>query len=223
MTGTLARGNGDDGVQIRSRNNTSAAPCRPPERVSGNVNRGLAFFTSAGTADANMVRNNYIGVDSTGTGRWEMRYGVSAYNVSNSKFLDNVISANGSYGVWFRTSTATGNTVQGNLDRHGRRRHARSGERGRRRPARIAGEQQHDRRHGPGQGNTIAYNARAGVNVAAKPGSRSAATRSTPTPAWASTSATTARRPATGTRSGGQPNAGMDAPVFTRPRCPPAR
>jgi hypothetical protein len=117
VTGTIELGNGDDGIQVRSSNNVIGG-ASPASRnlMSGNANRGLAFFTFSGTADNNRVENNYIGVDATGTQAiGNAAQGISAYNVSNSLIRDNVISGNAAEGIWFRTLTSTGNTVQGNL------------------------------------------------------------------------------------------------------------
>ena len=77
--------------------------------ISGNLNRGLNFFTSSGTADNNLVQNNYIGVDATGTRPWATRpRGSSATTSRTRPSSSNVISANGSSGIWFRTSTGDG-------------------------------------------------------------------------------------------------------------------
>jgi streptogramin lyase len=116
VTGTIALGNGDDGLQVRSNNNLIGGSAPAARNISsGNLNRGINLFAGSGTVNNNVVENNYLGVDATGArALGNAAEGIVGYNLASSSILDNVISGNASAGVWFRTATSTGNTVQGN-------------------------------------------------------------------------------------------------------------
>ena len=121
VTGTLALGNADDGVQISGgASGNTIGGTTPGERnvISGNGSNGVRI--ALGITTGNQVQGNYIGTDKTGT--------FDLGNASNGVLIDdgatnnaiggvvagarNVISGNGGDGV--RIFGASGNQVQGN-------------------------------------------------------------------------------------------------------------
>jgi parallel beta-helix repeat protein/predicted outer membrane repeat protein len=117
VTGTVARGNGDTGIQIRGNGNTvGGTTAKTRNVISGGNNRGVAMF-GFGTLTANVIENNYIGVDSTGTASLgNQSAGIQLYNSDSAIVRNNVISGNAGPGLWFRNSAGnTDNIVQDNL------------------------------------------------------------------------------------------------------------
>ncbi len=169
ITGTIALGNGDDGLQVRSSNNLiGGADPAARNLISGNSSRGINFFTASGTADNNTVQNNYIGVDATGSQAvGNAMAGIQGYNLANSSIAGNLISGNSGHGIWLRTSTTTGNTIQSNLigaNAAGSGAIANGSD-----GILLEGNANSNLIGGinVGAGNTIAYNAGRGVNVVA--------------------------------------------------------
>ena len=131
--GTAANGtdrlaNAVDGVAIWGASNNTIGGTTAAARnvISGNGADGVYIDTSQGqgTATGNVVAGNYIGTDASGTmALANTDYGVVILDASGSTIggttaaTRNVISGNGSYGVFIGTSqqgTATGNVVAGN-------------------------------------------------------------------------------------------------------------
>lgn len=102
-TGSLALGNGADGVQLQSPGNLVEG-----NLISGNGRLGAGCYFAGG----NVVRDNLIGTDASGT----LRLGNAAdgiFLISPGNHVENnLISANGGGGVWM--STAPSNTLAGN-------------------------------------------------------------------------------------------------------------
>jgi hypothetical protein len=126
--GTVAVGNGNDGVLVGGSCNVIGIPGGAPgvacgNLISGNGNAGVEIVSGA----SDYVSNNYIGTDVTG----EENLGNRVYGVVISQGTDNVIggtdssyrniiSGNGrtqnsaaDFGVYF-TAGASGNTLEGN-------------------------------------------------------------------------------------------------------------
>ena len=122
VAGTAALGNSDDGVQISSADTNTIGGTTAAARnvISGNGFRGVMITGTAATG--NVVQGNFIGTDAAGTG--------DLGNGTRGVFMDiapsntiggtsagewNVISGNGSHGIFIFGSTATGNVVKGNF------------------------------------------------------------------------------------------------------------
>ena len=119
--GTLDRGNGLYGLRITaSPNNTIGGTTAGLRNViSGNDQGGIVV--SAATATGNQVQGNYIGTTASGTAALKNGYyGIMLSNAPANTIggtaagAGNVISANGSSGIYVAGSAASGNQVQGN-------------------------------------------------------------------------------------------------------------
>ena len=119
--GTLDRGNGLYGLRITaSPNNTIGGTTADLRNViSGNDQGGIVV--SAATATGNQVQGNYIGTTASGTAALKNGYyGIMLSNAPANTIggaaagAGNVISANGSSGIYVAGSAASGNQVQGN-------------------------------------------------------------------------------------------------------------
>jgi hypothetical protein len=118
VTGTLDRGNGGDGIDVQSNNNTIGGTTSAVRNIiSGNTDDGIDLDTASGS----IIQGNYIGTDVTGT--------IAIGNNSDGILIDgsssntiggtspgarNVIAGNGSNGINFASAGSTSNTVQGN-------------------------------------------------------------------------------------------------------------
>ena len=122
-TGTVAEGNGADGVYIANGaspgtgnfnligGNTPAAR----NLISGNIRNGMTFDQTTGS----MVYGNYIGTNAAGTGALGNHGAGIGIFVGGGQFIiggagsyGNLISGNGTNGIQFQSSS---NTIQGNL------------------------------------------------------------------------------------------------------------
>jgi len=127
-TGTLDRGNGNDGIFIfnNSQFNTIGGTT-PAARnlISGNDRIGILIFGS--NVSNNFVQGNFIGTNAAGTGPLDNSHqGIEVGNSPNNTIggtvlgARNVVSSNGSVsadsdGINIYGATATGNLVQGNF------------------------------------------------------------------------------------------------------------
>ena len=124
--GTAALANKNDGVLIESSGNTVGAAVQGDGNViSGNSGYGLVF--SVAGAAGNLVLGNRIGTNAAGTaaGSQPMAEGIVVTAAGNTiggsvAGAGNVISGNAGDGVESNGSTATGNVVAGQPDRHRR-------------------------------------------------------------------------------------------------------
>ncbi len=119
-SGTVAAGNGNDGIQIQTSGNTIGGTS-PAARnlISANANAGVGLSGSG--AATNVIQGNFIGTDATGTVAMGNVFvaGVALTGPSNvvggpNPGEGNLISGN-RRGVHIRNTAATGNLVQGNL------------------------------------------------------------------------------------------------------------
>jgi CSLREA domain-containing protein len=121
VTGTLARPNADEAVNIiDSPNNTiggTAAGAR--NLISGNAGRGVII--EGATSSGNRVQGNFIGTNVTGTDDLGNGSGVRIFNAPNNTIggtvagARNLISGNSGTGIVIQGATASGNIVQGNF------------------------------------------------------------------------------------------------------------
>jgi CSLREA domain-containing protein len=122
-TGTVALGNGDNGVFIEDVSNNIIGGITPEMRnvISGNVGDGIDIMQVNGVSTSNLVQGNFLGTDRTGTnplGNGDD--GIELNGVSNTiggilAGARNVISGNGFNGIAIFNATASNNLVQGNL------------------------------------------------------------------------------------------------------------
>jgi hypothetical protein len=127
VTGTVALGNGFDGVRIREHaesNTVGGTVAEARNVISGNAANGVmitSFGSSPNGTTLNEVQGNYIGTDVTGTVALGNGFdGVLIQEAqANTVGGSNVISGNGNSGVLIRSLTgspadASGNVVKGN-------------------------------------------------------------------------------------------------------------
>jgi CSLREA domain-containing protein len=118
-SGTADLGNSRDGLEIWTANNTIGGSAPGAGNViSGNGWSGLWILWGA---TGNQVQGNYIGTDVTGTSALGNFYhgvyilGAPSNNIGGTTPGEgNVISGNGTNGVYIASGGATGNQVQGN-------------------------------------------------------------------------------------------------------------
>ena len=108
-TGTIALGNGWNGVDVSSGSNSITG-----NLISGNVNDGVYLSGSSNT-----LTGNLIGTNAAGTAALPNQIGVYVAGAGNTvggtaAGARNLISGNGYYGVILSGNNATGNTVAGN-------------------------------------------------------------------------------------------------------------
>ena len=117
-TGTLARGNADDGVRIQggaTGNTVGGTVAGARNVISGNLSDGIEI-----RSNGNVVAGNYLGVDATGAvALGNAQEGIDVSGASNmiggtTAGERNVISGNASHGVMLSGSSATLNRVIGN-------------------------------------------------------------------------------------------------------------
>ena len=116
-TGLLDQGNGSDGLSVFSPNNQIGSAGQG-NLISGNTRWGV--FTRFAGRGGNTIQGNMIGVDVTGAVAMPNSIGIHVQNENNLigghlADQENVISGNTSSGVLIYLTTATGNTVVGNL------------------------------------------------------------------------------------------------------------
>jgi hypothetical protein len=121
ISGTTAQGNGLGGIRILNGafNVIGGSGLAARNIISGNATNGIFVFD--GQSTANVVRNNYIGTDVTGTldlgNSFEgvfIRSAPGNFVGGGSAATRNVISGNGGSGVTIAFDGANENVVQGN-------------------------------------------------------------------------------------------------------------
>ena len=99
--GTVALGNGEDGVLIEGAPSNTIGGAVPDagNLISGNGDDGIDVFASGSTGT--LIQHNYIGTDAAGTGALgNLEDGIDINNdASNTEVYDNVVSANAEIGV----------------------------------------------------------------------------------------------------------------------------
>jgi CSLREA domain-containing protein len=120
VAGTAALGNTSYGIliqQISANNIIGGVSDNQRNLISGNGNQiSVINFGSAPTA--NIIQNNYIGTDVTGTASLEGSSGIYAFGTINTSILDNVISGNSASAITIFgdvSRNATGTLIQGNF------------------------------------------------------------------------------------------------------------
>lgn len=118
-TGSAALGNQIQGIQINGGANNNrignslGIDFSDRNVISGNGANGI-LITGA-TSSNNLIRWNYIGTDATGTADLTaFGSGVAIVQAANNQVFNNLISGNGSAGVWISGSNSSGNTVINN-------------------------------------------------------------------------------------------------------------
>lgn len=117
VSGTQARENAESGILIRSNDNQiGGSNVADRNIISGNATHGIAFSTS-GTLVGNLIENNYIGVDATGTNELSNGgHGVLLSSNDGVQIIDNVISGNQGDGIHAANGTTVQNMeIRGNL------------------------------------------------------------------------------------------------------------
>jgi titin len=135
ITGTVALGNGSDGVRIQggANNNTIGGTVAGAGNVISGNNQAGVFITGSGTT-RNIVQGNYIGTNAAGTAALriypDFNYAANGVVIDGGATLNliggdgssaaadaaarNVISGNGWDGIQFRGSGTNNNTAAGN-------------------------------------------------------------------------------------------------------------
>ncbi len=122
ITGTIDRGNGNDGIQISGVRNNRIGGTLPQHRnvISGNGSDGVEI---GGTGSiSNLVIGNFIGVNVTGDAALgnssdgiSVVLGATLTQIGGGTAPErNVIAANGSDGIELNGAATTGNTIAGN-------------------------------------------------------------------------------------------------------------
>jgi uncharacterized repeat protein (TIGR01451 family) len=120
-TGTVAAPNGNHGIFItNSASNTIGGPSVADRNlISGNKGDGLqVLFGGPASASKNqLIENNYIGTDLTGTEPIGNNAGGLDFfaPTDHNQILNNLISANGGSGIAYFGKDSTDNLIQGNL------------------------------------------------------------------------------------------------------------
>jgi parallel beta-helix repeat protein len=112
-------GNAGQGVLVwKSPGNLIGGPNAADRNViSGAKTKGtLGVLVIGSTATGNVVQNNYVGTDPTGTqARANAGSGIAIQDAPDNQVVGNVISGNAEDGILLYKSLATGNAVRGNL------------------------------------------------------------------------------------------------------------
>ncbi len=119
ITGTLARGNGQNGVFVQSTSTNVIGGTNVADRnvISGRNDTGIYVLNGM----ANVIQGNYIGVNAAGNaGLSNVNNGIAIYNAPANVVggatagARNVIGGNGGSGINLNLGAATGNLIQGN-------------------------------------------------------------------------------------------------------------
>ncbi len=183
-----AHGLAASGVYVNNTTNNMIGGTAPADRNIASSNRdGIFIAAGGGDSTNNVIQGNYIGTDPSGTAALGNRQrgvfiGTFGHIAKNNAVRGNLISGNGHFGILLVDGNVTGTSVQGNLigvDASGSGvlpnggsalpddglagTNARAG-------VYVAGSENTIGGTEQGMGNTIAFNAGTGVNVASGTG-----------------------------------------------------
>jgi trimeric autotransporter adhesin len=172
--GAALIGNGDDGIQILdgATNNTIGGATTAHRNVISGNSDGVQFGGAGGGANNNLVQNNYIGTDASGTFDFGNNDdGVDIDNGAlNNQIIGNLISGNTSDGIDLGDAGASSGTlIQGNLIGTAANGSSALGNSGHGILVGNGGSANNTTIGGTtaGQGNTIAFSGGDGIHVAA--------------------------------------------------------
>jgi hypothetical protein len=123
MTGTVDRGNSNNGIWILDCANNTVGGTTPAARniISGNGNGHAGVSIRNSWSSGNVIQGNYIGTDVTGTCAIpNVAFGIQVYSAPNNTIggaasgAGNVICGNFMQGILFTANGANDNVVQGN-------------------------------------------------------------------------------------------------------------
>ena len=112
-----AAGNNASGVGVwNTANNIIGGPHKSDGNVISSSKGALGVLLQGSSATNNLVQNNYIGTDPTGTAaRPNATNGIGVQDSPNNRILNNLVSGNANDGIIILNPNATGNIVQGNI------------------------------------------------------------------------------------------------------------
>lgn len=116
LSGTAA-GNNASGVGVwNTANNVIGGPNISDRNVISASKGALGVLIQGSSATNNLIQNNYIGTDPTGTAaRPNATNGIGVQDAPNTRILNNLVSGNANDGIIILNANATGNVVQGNI------------------------------------------------------------------------------------------------------------
>ena len=106
-TGTVALGNGDDGILVET---TRASAAIKKNVISGNANNGVELYGTGSVVDQNRIGTDATGTYALGNGSSGVEIGAGS---GSNQITDNVTSGNGDNGV-FVFGPGGNNLIQGN-------------------------------------------------------------------------------------------------------------
>lgn len=112
-----AAGNNASGVGVwNTANNVIGGPNVSDRNVISSSKGALGVLIQGSSATNNVIQNNYIGTDPTGTAaRPNATNGIGVQDAPNTKILNNLVSGNANDGIIILNANATANVVQGNI------------------------------------------------------------------------------------------------------------
>jgi hypothetical protein len=112
-----AAGNNASGVGIwNTANNVIGGPNVSDRNVISASKGALGVLIQGSSATNNLIENNYIGTDPTGTAaRPNATNGIGVQDAPNTRILNNLVSGNANDGIIILNANATANVVQGNI------------------------------------------------------------------------------------------------------------
>jgi parallel beta-helix repeat protein len=112
-----AAGNNASGVGVwNTANNVIGGPNVADRNVISSSKGALGVLIQGSSATNNLIENNYIGTDPTGTAaRPNATNGIGVQDGPNTRILNNLVSGNANDGIIILNANATGNVVQGNI------------------------------------------------------------------------------------------------------------
>jgi parallel beta-helix repeat protein len=113
----VAAGNNASGVGVwNTANNVIGGPNVSDRNVISSSKGALGVLIQGSSATNNLIQNNYIGTDPTGTAaRPNATNGIGVQDGPNTKILNNLVSGNANDGIIILNANATASVVQGNI------------------------------------------------------------------------------------------------------------